>query len=489
MVLAGAAGSGCVLLTIGLAAGHVAGAGTGALAAASFLLLVAWCGAHRRVDQTLAALALYLGLLDGYVKLRTGSPTVTLARDVLVAAIAAGALLRAMLTQQRLAVPPLGGFVIAFGAIVLVELLNPAARGVTAGLAGVRQHLEFVPLFFLGYAFLRRETQIEKLLIILVLCAAAGGVVSYIQSTLTPQELAGWGAGYRERVLGTGYFTGAPRVAFDAGGNTFVRPFGLGSDQGAGAITAALALPALIALLMGARGIVRWAAFPAAIGIALAVATSGSRAALVTVLVSAATFGVLATASRNAARVAVGLVVSAALVFAAFQQLGSANNTRERARSIAPTKVFATFSTERGVSAAKFVEYATHYPLGIGVGSLGPAASVGAADAGTRAQFAQRFNAETEWNFLVLEMGLAGLAVYLALNLRLMWLAFTRIRRIDDPVMRLYLAALAAPLVGLLVGGFAGPTTATVPPAPYLWLVAGVLSYWLVTKRSATQES
>lgn len=455
-----------------------------------FFLLAAWCFGHRRVDQSLAALGLYLGLLDGYLKLRTGSPTITLVRDVLVVAIAAGALFRSMRTKQPLALPPLGGLVIAFTGVVLVELLNPSGPPFANGLAGIRQHLEFVPLFFLGYAFLRQDTHLRKFLFILVFCAAVGGAVSYVQSTLTPQELAGWGAGYRDRVLGTGSFVGAPRVAFDAAGNTFVRPFGLGSDQGAGAMAAALALPSLIALLMGPRGALRLVAFPLSVGIALAVATSGSRAALVTVFVSAVAFGILATASKNALRVVAGLAVSVVLVYAAFQQLGADNNTRERAKSIAPTQLLSTFSKERGVSAGKFGEYAYQHPLGLGVGSIGPAASIGKAGAGRRqTEFAQRFNGETEWNFLVLETGLAGLTVFLALNLRLISLALTRIRRLEDPALRLYLAALAAPLFGLLAAGFAGPTTATVPTAPYLWLVSGVLSYWLVTRQFATQKS
>jgi hypothetical protein len=72
--------------------------------------------------------------------------------------------------------------------------------------------------------------------------------------------------------------------------------------------------------------------------------------------------------------------------------------------------------------------------------------------------------------------------MFLALNLRLMALALTRIRRIHDPTVRLHLAALAAPLFGLVAAGFAGVTTASVPPAPYFWFVAGVLSYWLVTR-------
>jgi hypothetical protein len=468
----------CVLATIALASGHVAGTGLIAVAAAGFVLLVAWCITHRRTDHTLAALGLYLGLLDGYVKLSTGSSTITLARDVIVTAIAAGALLRAMRSEERLALPPLGGFVVAFCIVVIVELANPELSGITAGLAGVRQHLEFVPLFFLGYAFVRRESQLQSLLLILVICAAAGGVISLVQSTLTPQQLAGWGPGYSERVLGTGAFAGAARVAFDAGG-TSVRPFGLGSEAGSGAIAAALALPGLIALLMASRWRLRVALIPLSIGIGLAVATSGSRAAIVTVFVSVVAFGLIAAASKNGLRAVVGLALGGTVVVLAFQNLGTGNEAAKRAQTVAPTKAVSTFTTERGSSVLELGGLVSAHPLGVGVGTAGPAAGLRRATANASSR-EEGFNTETQWNFLVVEVGVAGLAIFVMFNFRLIAIAMTRIRRIGDRRLRLQLAGLAAPLVGLIAAGFAGPTTATVPSAPYLWLVAGILSWWLM---------
>jgi intracellular septation protein A len=477
-----AVGSGagaCVILAIGFASGRLLSYGGGtALAAVALFLLVAWCLTHQRVDQTLAAVALYLGLLDGYLKLRTGSSTVTLVRDALLFAIAAGALLRAVSTGRRLVLPPLSGLVLAFVAVVLVELANPASRGLTASIAGVRQHLEFVPLFFLGYAFVRTESQIRKALIVLVICAAAGGVVSYIQSRLSPDQLAAWGAGYAERIYGTGLFTGAGRVAFLGSGDiriATVRPFGLGSEIGSGAFAAALAFPGLIALLMVARGRFRWALAVMSVGIGLAVATSGSRSALITVFVSLTAFGILAAASKNALKASVGLALGVALIYTAFVELGPTNQAAQRAQSITPTNVVSTFSADRGASVGLFPALAADHPLGVGLGTVGPAASVGQTAAAPGV-----YNAETEWNFLVIEVGIAGVLVYVALLLRLMWLAARRIRLVADPAMRLDLAALAAPIFGLFVAGFAGPTSASVPGAPYLWLVSGVLAYHLV---------
>lgn len=449
--------------------------GPAAVGSVLFLLLAAWCFSNRRVDRSLAVLGLYLGLLDGYLKLRTGNQGTALGRDILVVAIAGGALLRAMNSHKPLALPPLGGLVIAFAAVVFIELFNPSAPGIIQGLAGVRTHLEFVPLFFLGYVFVRRESQIRGLVIILVICAAAGGVASLIQSLLTPEQFAQWGPGYRERIFGTGVFAGAGRQGIDAAGNLSVRPFGLGSDQGAGALVAALALPGLIALLMNASGKARLALAPAAVGIALAVIASGSRGATVTAVISVVAFGVVAAASKNALRAIVGLAIGAALLFIVAQQLGPNNPAKNRARSVAPDKIVSTFSQERGSSVRLFEDYATRYPLGLGVGTVGPARAV------TGRRNEAGLNSETLWNYLVIETGVAGLAIILALFFRLMWLALTRTRRIVDSTTRLYLAALAAPLFSMVVAGFGGLTTIAVPFGPYLWLAAGVLSYWLIT--------
>lgn len=446
-----------------------------AVGALVLTMLAAWCFTSRRVDRSLAVLGLYLGLLDGYLKLRTGIQSITLVRDLIIVSIAAGALARTMQSQRSLRLPPLGGLVIAFTVVVMIELFNPRAPDIASGLAGVRQHLEFVPLFFLGYAFIRRETQVRTLVLILVVCAAVGGVISLIQSLLSPEQLAQWGPGYRDRIFGTGAFTGSGRIGFDAAGNASVRPFGLGSEIGAGAAIAAVALPGLIAFIVNASPRARLGAAPLAVGVALAVVTSGSRAATVAAVLSVLAFAAMAAVSKNSVRALIGIALGSVLIYSVFQQLGDNNPAKNRAQTLAPSKVVSTFSQERGKSVEKFGSYAFAYPLGVGIGTVGPAAAVTGQpnDAG--------LDAETLWNFLVIETGLPGLAIVIALILRLMWIALTRIRRIIDPPLRLYMAALAAPLFSLAVAGFAGPTTIAVPNGPFLWFIAGVLSYWLIT--------
>jgi O-antigen ligase len=125
---------------------------------------------------------------------------------------------------------------------------------------------------------------------------------------------------------------------------------------------------------------------------------------------------------------------------------------------------------------ALFPGLATTYPLGVGVGTVGPAAGFGGTNVGSVS-----YNSEDEWNYLVVETGLLGVVIYVAFIFRLMWLALTRIRHVPDATGRLYLAALAAPIFAILVADFSGPTSAALPAAPFLWLVAGILAYRLVT--------
>src|SRR3954463_2676797 len=85
-----------------------------------FVGIGGWMFVSRRYTLTLAVLMLYLCLLDGYLKLSTGSAYVTLARDLLLYAIVGGALARFALTKQPIRFPPLSGWVLAFVLVVLV---------------------------------------------------------------------------------------------------------------------------------------------------------------------------------------------------------------------------------------------------------------------------------------------------------------------------------------------------------------------------------
>jgi hypothetical protein len=470
-------GLACVVITVALASDRLGTDGAAAIGAAIFLLAAIWCLFERRLGRSLVFFGLYLGIADGYLKLKTGNREMTLARDLLLWAIAAGAFWRTARRGEPLRVPPLSLFVLAFAFVTLIQVANPSAPGIVQSLGGVRQHLEFVPLFFLGYSVLRTRRSLVVLLVAVVAIAAANGLVSYWQSTLTPDELARWGKGYSERIYGTGIFVGQGKVSADvvdgAIRGVHVRPFGLGSEIGAGAVIAALALPALLALILSGRRRLRTFALICAPATALAIVTSGSRAALVACLASMLAFLFLAGAPRDARKLVAGAALLLALVAVAFSVLGASNDTARRAKSLVSTDVLSTYWDERGPSVRKVGDYLEDHPLGLGVGTVGPAAHVISGSPG-------ELNTETEWNLIVLEAGVAGLLVLVLFGGRLIYLSATRIRRRTDDELRLLLAAIAAPLAALLVLCFAGPTSVSAPTSPFFWLTAGALSYWLL---------
>lgn len=467
----------CVAATFALAAGHVAGAGAPALGAAVFLLVALWCLTERRTERTLVVFALYVGMLDGYLKLRTGSREITLARDVLLWAIAAGALWRASQRGESLRLPPLGLFVVAFVLVVVAEVFNPSSLGPVQSLAGVRQHLEFVPLFFLGYAFVRTPRSLRALLVVLVLVASANGVVSYAQSTLSPAQLAGWGAGYSERILGTGKFAGQSKVEYvrvrGIVRSTAVRPFGLGSELGAGALTAVIALPGLIAMIFSYVSRLRLLAMVCAPAVVLGVVTAGSRGAFIACFAAVLAYAFLGGASRNVIRVAIGVAIGLAVILGTSSQLAASNDAAQRAQSVLSPSVLQTFWRERGDSVGLIGRYVADYPLGLGVGTVGPAQQA-------LNPTGLPLDSETQWNLIVIEAGVAGLLLLVFFGASLVFLSAVRIPRFSDPEIRLQLSAVAAPLIALFVLCFVGPVSVSAPSGPYLWFAAGVLSYWLL---------
>ena len=446
-----------------------------AVALTAVAVLTAWMFVSKRYTLTLAAYGLYLGLADGYLKLRTGSSYVTLGRDLLLFAIVAGVVLRYATRRSKIEVPPFTGVLAFFVAYVVAQVMNPHGGSMLGAIPALRPHLAFVPLFFVGYYAVRSRERLQGLILLLAVIAAVNGVVSYVQFNLSPTQLASWGPGYYDRLHGKGSLTG--RAYYDEGGLLRTRPFGLGGDTGAGGVAGMLGFPAACALLVLRR---RRAGFgrvlaPALIaGAGLAIVTSQSRSALVAAAVMVAGYALLAAVSRRSIAtflvVAVSVLGASALLGALAGSAGS--GALDRYRTVTPSSVVSTVVESRGTALGLVPEYIKRFPFGAGLGSGGPA---------TRQDLRpELLDAETQFNFLVIELGLPGLLFVFGFSVAIIGLAFIAIRRAPPGDVRLMLAAIAAPLVGLLVTWVSQTYLATSPAAPYYWLSSGVLAYWCV---------
>jgi hypothetical protein len=450
------------------------------IAVVAFVAACAWMLASERYTLTLAVVTLYLGLVDGYLKLSTGSELATLARDALLYAICLGIVARGLVRRGEMRLPPYAGLLIAYVLVVVVQLVNPGTGGLGRGLAALRPHLEFLPLFFLAYMAVRTKARLRGLLVLLIVIGAANGIVSYMQFGLTPEQLADWGPGYAERIEGTGPVS--ERVFYDNQGEARVRPFGLAGDNGQGGFVGLLALPAAIALVAFARNRWRWVALALSFAVALAIVTSQGRSVMIGAFVAVIGYTILTLRARRLVPTLAAIaVLGIALVAAAsFSSDSAGAGAFDRVAQIAPSRVLDSASEQRGSSVALAPTYLAQYPLGTGLGTVGPAATVG------RDQRVE-LDGETEFNFLILELGVVGACLFLGLLAALIGQVFRRLRSIPDPELRAMLAALAAPLLAMVVMFFSSAITAGSPGGPYFWAIAGVLVYWLRPSRGQRQ--
>jgi hypothetical protein len=434
--------------------------------------VAAWMFLSERYELTLGVLALYLGLADGYFKLSTGWPQATLVRDLLLYAICLGMIARALIRRREMRLPPYAGVLVVYVLLVLVQLANPGGTGLEHTLGALRPHLEFLPLFFLGYITVRTKSRVRGLLVLLVVVGAANGIVSYMQFTMTPNQLSAWGPGYAERIQGKNV---SRRTFSDSHDQERVRPFGLAGDSGQGGFVGLLALPATIALVSLGRGRWRWTALVLGFAVSLAIVTSQGRAVMIGAFVAVAGYTILTVVARRLVPTLAGItVVAIALVTAtSFSSDRAGAGAFDRVEQIAPSRLLDSAREQRGSSAVLAPTYVARYPLGAGLGSVGPAASFDHRLGG------QALNGETEFNFLILELGAAGACLFLGLLAAFIARTFRRLRAISDSELRISLAALAAPLPAMLVMFFGSAITAGSPGGPYLWAIGGVLAYWL----------
>jgi hypothetical protein len=431
-----------------------------------------------RYAITLTLLTLYLGLLDGPVKLESASKLASGVRDVLIIAIGLGMLMRLQLKRERVSMPPLSGWVLAFVAVVLVEALNPHTNGVLKVIGGYRQALEFVPLFFFGYLIMRSKLRFRQLFLLLGVIALANGVVGAYQARLSPAQLASWGPGYGERIKGNG--RGATGRTYAVEGVVHPRPPALGSDSGFGGGVGTLALPGLLALLAAGRTRRRWLVLLCCMGAVLGIATSASRTSIIIAVVTLALFAALSVIARLrigrplAVLVAI-MVLAGGVGWALVAADGSSIFARqESVANIEPGGEKGGDAKEKRIS--EIPRDVLDAPLGLGLGVVGSASGFGGHEKVTIAE--EAVNGGSAYNLLVVELGAPGLLLWVGLSLNAMVLGLRRLRRIVDPELRLYLVAVLTTFIALAIQGFAGATLAVTPAGAYLWFVPGVIAYW-----------
>lgn len=439
-----------------------------------------------RYAVTLTVLALYLGLLDGPVKLESASTLASAGRDVLIIAIVLGMLMRLALKRERVTMPPLSGWVLLFAVVVLSEALNPYTAGVLKVIGGYRQQLEFLPFFFFGYLIIRSKRRFRQLFLLLGVIALANGLVGAYQSRLSPGQLASWGPGYSERVEG-GSGTRGRTYLYE--GVAHPRPMALGSDAGAGGSFGVIALPGLLALLIAGKTRRRWPVALCCLGALLAIATSASRTFTVVGVVDVVafvTFSLVAglRVKRALAALIAGLVLAGGVGVALVAADDSQILHRQESLINPQAKEGTGFEVEKEAGdegktrdLSEIPKDLASAPFGLGLGVAGSASGFGG---GVKVRLEEeKVSGGSAYNLLAVETGALGLFLWLGLTVSVIALGVTRLRRVVDPELRLYLVAVLTAFVALTIQGLAATTLAVSPAGAYLWFAPGVLAFWL----------
>lgn len=436
-----------------------------------------------RYEVSVTILALYLGLLDGPVKLLTASRAGSALRDVLIMAVAVGMLARLCTSKRSVSVPPLSAWVFAFIAAVLLQALNPATHGLLKTIGGFRQELEWVPFFFFGYILIRSKQNLRKMFLILGVIALANGVVSAYQSRLSPGQLASWGPGYATKVKGTTGTEGKKGLAgrtYVVEGEAHVRPPGLAGDAGGGGGFGVLALPGLLALLSVGGLRRKWLVPLCFAGAMLGVASAGSRSPVLTAAVALLSYAGLSLLTRlRVSRLLAALLVGGVLTVAAGEYLiaETGPNALRRQESLTSVSSAENSGGKQKIQHLKALPRDVFgAPLGSGLGTEGAAAGFGEHEKVTIE--GRGASGEGTLNLLAIELGAPGLLLWVGLTLNVIWLILTRLRNIADLELRTYLVAVSAAYFAHVAGGFGGPTITSVGGA-FLWVAPGIVAYWL----------
>jgi hypothetical protein len=434
---------------------------------------------YQRLEVTVTLVVIYLGVLNGPVKLFFSGREITASiQDLVVLAVAAGALMRMLGRRERVRWPELSGWVVAWVVLVLANAFNPNTQGWLHALGGFRQQLQWVPFFFFGYVLMRSKDRFRKAFILVGVLATLNGAVAAYQLTLSPSQLASWGPGYAALIHPTG--GGSGRIYFSEG-EARVRPPGLGSDAGASGAVGHIALPMCLALLAITRRR-RWFAALLCVGSAVAVMVGLGRLPLIGTLLGVLVFIALSASSgRRLTRamisalavvvlmVPVGAVVISSLKTGTFSRYATLNSGSST-----------TLHKESAWS--KIPKLAAAEPLGFGLGNSGAVSGLGGSSANKNLLEGHGLTSETQYNVLIKELGVPGLLLWPAMIFYVSLITFKGIKRIKDPDLAICLAGMMAAFVPLPIEATSGFLGGSAPDGSYLWFATGVAAYWFVRR-------
>lgn len=358
------------------------------------------------------------------------------------------------------------GIILVFAGLVVLELLNPTLPSLVVGLIGTKVWLMYIPMALLGYHLVRTKADLRRVLF--VMCAAAviplviGVIEGIIINTPRAAIVYGW----------YGKAAGAVTQDFANVGGATATINRVPSTFSFVAQYYLFTISMVAVIYAYWRGFLSYSHRVAGIGallfllVVFASVVSGARGAIVAV--PAMIFVMLLLDGVSIRQVIwMPVVAVAALSFAALV-FGT---------SLAPllSNVWDHGVAELAVNTVQGFHQALSQTLvGLGPGVDTVAARYGLPTFNPYALVGGSVK-ESWWVKLVLELGLAGLAIGVALLGTIFVRAVALHRRLRDPQLRSVSAAIVTLFAFVLVSNFKASYLDLDPTNVYFWLLVGVL--------------
>jgi O-antigen ligase len=375
---------------------------------------------------------------------------------------------------QRKKPPPLTWLFALHFAWVFIILFNPYSLSLVSSIAGSKVYISMFLLYFFGYYLVNNLKDVQRLFVVFAALAAVQTVFTIYQGLRGPSSVLSLHPGFQIPLAKMGSY------AF--------RPFGLTHIPGGPSVYIYMVLPILTYFIYYTRSV--WLRFFSAsllplIGVALFMcqirsAIGKAVIAMFVFIVTLTTSNVRISFARRFSYIAGSAILASFALFAMFSILGYSaesfeDNERTLARSLSTFDLDAMANARRG-SFNRFLKYASDVPFGAGFSRVGAAAGAFPQLQKNDPHFpVGYFFSDNLFVLLVIEIGIPGLLIVVAMILSILYIGF-RIWRTEERQQLLGpQMAIFSSLVAIAAGSYGAEGIVYNPESCFFWLFAGVM--------------
>ncbi|GEM_PF-3475980 len=343
---------------------------------------------------------------------------------------------------------------VLFAALCLIQIFNPNFENWVISIAGIKVHLIYIPLCYMGYYLLQDRPGLIRLTHLFSILAVIMGLYGIIQYLQGPEAVSSLGSSFAEIIR---------KDTWWAGSRHYFRPMSFAATGGLASSFYMIGFPFVALSTILSRH--AWGKALGGISLLIlmvALVLTGVRSSLLSLMVTGILISIIF--SR---RMLVPLALVIAVGLAVGMNLGGGQIEHRMASMSNPYKSFM-------INRMRFItivpELVSNYPVGIGLARTGAAA-------GALSKFYPQYERMTIDNYLasmVFETSLLGAFFILIIFLIILYQGAVIIRRSSGEFRAAAIALYAVPL-SIFIVGFSGPTLTIAPHNIYFWLSTGLL--------------